>query len=39
MFPDPAFLVWRKYIGGVNVILAEQIRSVFHGHIPILVQS
>lgn len=34
MFPDSALLVWR-----VNVILAEQIRNVFHGHIPILVQS
>lgn len=39
MFPDSALLVWRKYMRRVNVILAEQIRNVFHGHIPILVQS
>lgn len=39
IFPDPAQLVWKKYIRRVNVILAEQIRNVFHGHIPILVQS
>lgn len=39
MFPDSTQLMWRKCMWGVNVILAEQIRNVFHGHIPILVQS
>lgn len=39
MFPDRTQLMWRKSMWGVNVILAEQIRNVFHGHIPILVQA
>lgn len=39
MFPDQTQLMWRKCMWGVNVILAEQIRNVFHGHIPILVQA
>lgn len=39
MFPDLTQLMWRKCMWGVNVISAEQIRNVFHGHIPILVQS
>lgn len=39
MFPDRTQLMWRKCMWGVNVILAEQIRNVFHGHIPILVQA
>lgn len=39
MFPDQTQWMWRKCMWGVNVILAEQIRNVFHGHIPILVQA
>lgn len=39
MFPDSTQLMCRKCMLEVNVILAEQIRNVFHGHIPILVQS
>lgn len=39
MFPDQTQLMCRKCMWGVNVILAEQIRNVFHGHIPILVQA